>query len=274
MTDKAAWEGRVGMTWATHWSRTDRSFTGLTDLLLARASARPIERVLDIGCGAGELSLALARAHPAAEIVGVDVSEDLVAVARERGAKLPNVGFELGDAAIWQREGFSPDLLVSRHGVMFFDDPVAAFSHLHGIAAVDGRLVFSCFRAVSENLWAQDVVGLLPPGSDEPGDPFAPGPFAFSDATRVEAILTKAGWLDVTIESVDFAFVVGAGEDPIEDALAYFAVIGPAARAASQLGDAEKERFQARLRRYLKRHASGSIVALKAGAWIVAATKG
>lgn len=273
MTDKAAWQGQVGSTWAAQWARTDRSFTGLTEKLLARASARRFDRALDIGCGAGELSLALGRNHPHAQIIGVDVSEELVATARQRGRHLSNVSFELDDAAAWQKSDYQPELLVSRHGVMFFDDPVGAFGHLHTIAAPASRLVFSCFRSPSENPWASETTALLPAGTNQPSDPHAPGPFAFADATRVEHILDRAGWRDIAFELVDFAFVVGAGEDPVEDAMRYFAVIGPVARAAASLDHESKEAFRNRLRRYLETHASGSIVALKAAAWIVTAQR-
>lgn len=271
MTDKAAWQGQVGSTWAAQWARTDRSFTGLTDKLLGCASTQRFARALDIGCGAGELSMALGRGHSHAQIVGVDVSEELVGAARQRAGHLANVSFELGDAATWQKPGYNPDLLVSRHGVMFFDDPVRAFAHLSTITATGARLVFSCFRSPAENPWASETTALLPPGASSPSDPTAPGPFAFADASRVEHILDRAGWRDIAFEPVDFAFVVGVGDDPVEDAMGYFAVIGPVARAAAALDDASKAAFRARLRRYLESHASGSIVALKAAAWIVTA---
>ena len=91
MTDKTEWQGRIGQTWAAEWRRTDRSFTGLTDVLLGQASARPFRRALDIGCGAGELSLALARGHAGAEVVGIDISAELIAVARERSGDRKSV---------------------------------------------------------------------------------------------------------------------------------------------------------------------------------------
>ncbi len=271
MTDKAAWQGQVGSSWAAEWERTDRSFTGLTDLLMTRAGAHSFVNGLDIGCGAGELSLALGRAHPRAQIVGLDVSEDLIAVATRRGENLANVAFELADAATWHKSGFRPDLLISRHGVMFFDDPVAAFNHLHQLAAPEARLLFSCFRSPAENPWASETIALLPPGTVAPSDPHAPGPFAFADAARVERLLAHGGWHGIGFEPVDFAFVVGAGEHPVEEAMAYFAVIGPVARAAAALADNEKRAFRKRLRRHLEKHASGSILALKAAAWIVTA---
>lgn len=273
LTDRTEWQGRVGRKWADEWRRTDRSFAGLTDRLIGRASARPITRALDVGCGAGEVSLALGRGHAGAEIVGVDVSEELVEIARRRAAHLSNVSFEVADAAKWRREGFSPDLVVSRHGVMFFDQPAAAFGHLCRAAAPNARLVFSCFRDVAENPWAGRIAELLPQGTVAPFDPQAPGPFAFSDRDRVEGILAEGGWSEISFEKVDFAYVAGAGEDPVGDAVSYFLSIGPAARAAVDLDEAERAAFIGRLRRYLSASSEGAIVALPGAAWIVSARR-
>ncbi|NNC58592.1 MAG: class I SAM-dependent methyltransferase [Erythrobacter sp.] len=274
MTDKAAWQGETGTAWAKHYSRTDRSFLGLTDRLLGRASAREIARVLDIGCGAGELSMALGRGHPHAKIVGVDVSDELIEVAKRRGRNLMNVDFEVADVSEWDRSGFTPDLLVSRHGVMFFDEPVAAFSHLAEIASTDARLVFSCFRSVRENPWAGEVASFLPAEASEEPVPGTPGPFAFADPDHVEPILSEAGWRDIHFEPVDFAYVTGAGENPVEDAMAHFKVIGPAARPLALLDGEQRRRFEAKLQYYLSRNLHSGIVALPAAAWIVTAVRG
>lgn len=273
MTDKTEWQGRVGQTWASEWRRTDRSFTGLTDVLLGQAAVRPFRRALDIGCGAGEISLALARGHAGAEVVGIDISSDLVAVARERSGYLGNVFFDVADAAQWQIPGYAPDLIVSRHGVMFFDRPAEAFAHFHSLAAPGARLVYSCFRDLSENPWAERVVSLLPPEYIVPVDPLTPGPFSMADRIQVQGILAEAGWQEIALQPVDFAFVVGGGENPIEDALSYMLAIGPAARAARLLPDEEKAAFVGRLRRFLANNNDGGLIALRAGAWIVTAQK-
>src|SRR5690606_31128505 len=133
MTQMRDWQGKTGEGWAAEWKRTDRSFGGLTERLLARSREFPFRHALDVGCGAGELSLALARGRPRARIVGIDVSPQLVAAARGRSDHLPNVEFTLADAARWRPgDDFAPQLLISRHGVMFFDDPPAAFANLAG----------------------------------------------------------------------------------------------------------------------------------------------
>ncbi len=272
MTDQSEWTGRVGNVWAQEWQRTDRSFAPLTERLLEIAQAEPFAQALDIGCGAGEISLRLAEAHPSARVIGVDISNDLLEVARRRGGTQTNVRFEDSNAASWVAgEGERPDLLVSRHGVMFFDEPVAAFAHMAAQASPDARLVFSCFRERGENGWVRELASALPP-SDEPApDPDAPGPFAFGRRDRVERILSEAGWRELAFEPIDYAMVGGEGADAIDDALSYFLRIGPAARAVAALEGDEREAVLDRLRNVMERHHAEGRVALPAACWIVTA---
>lgn len=274
--DTQEWQGRVGKSWASEWRRTDRSFAQLTAELERRILALDFDQVLDIGCGAGELSLAIAQGRPASHVVGVDVSPDLIAVAHERGGSIPNVRFELADAAAWQPvKESAPDLLVSRHGIMFFDDPVAAFSHLRQVALPGACLLFSCFRALEFNpLFAEAGKLVSPdPGAPHP-DPHAPGPFAFADQSRVAAILEQAGWRNLCFDAFDFAMVAGAGEDPVADAVGYFSRIGPAARALASLQGREHEELLVRIADLARANLHGEKVALGASAWIVAASAG
>jgi SAM-dependent methyltransferase len=268
------WVGRTGDSWAAEWRRTDRSFGVLTERLLQRSREFRCASVLDVGCGAGELSLAIARGRPKSRIVGVDISPQLVEVARDRGVRLDNVTFEQADAAIWQpAEPFAPDLLVSRHGVMFFTDPLAAFSNLAAIAAPDAWLLFSCFRRWEQNPAFADVARLLPVPPPPPATD-APGPFGFSDSARVEEIIARAGWAGIAFESFDFPMIVGAGEDPVEDTCGYFSLIGPAARALRELDVDARDAFFAELRDLARQNQRDGIVALRAAAWIVTARRG
>ncbi|RIV89131.1 class I SAM-dependent methyltransferase [Aurantiacibacter zhengii] len=274
MVDKSEWQGNSGETWAAEWRRTDRSFTLLTERLLERTRKFRFRNVLDVGCGAGELSLAMARGRPDITVTGVDISPQLIATAQERSCHLGNVDFVLSDAAEWSAEaGIQPDLVISRHGVMFFDDPVTAFANLAHQAKEGAPLMFSCFRDIALNPFFTEVIRLLP-RVPPAMDPTAPGPFAFADCDRVRSILEEGGWADVAFEEFDYPMIAGTGENAVDDAFGYFCRIGPAARASAELDDAAKGRFHARLRELCQRSCHAGIVALPAAAWIVTAKKG
>ena len=269
MTTGTDWRDAVGRTWAENYRLTDRAFAGLTERLLHRIGDCSGQAVLDIGCGAGELSLAVARNHPSATVLGLDVSPALLAAAQQRGADHAKVRFAEGDAATWQDPAFHPDKLISRHGVMFFDAPRDAFRHLREAARPGAELVFTCFRHPQLNAWASELAGLLElPGNP---DPTAPGPFAFADEAHVRGILGDAGWRNIVLDPVDFAYVAGVGEDPVSDAVNLFTRIGPAAPALRALDGAARERALGWVREWLEQHRSGDLVALGAAAWIVTA---
>jgi SAM-dependent methyltransferase len=272
MRDAIEWEGRTGESWAAEWRRTDRGFAPLTERLLLRSRRFSFTQALDVGCGAGELSLALGRGRPHVEVVGVDVSPALVAAANERGENLRNVSFVAADAAAWEPdESFRPDLLVSRHGVMFFDDPLGAFRHLARISAPGAGMMFSCFREPRENPFFTEVSRLLP--SDVAPATDGPGPFAFADREKVTAMLSDAGWASLDFEPFDFAMIAGTGSDPIGDAVAYFTRIGAAARVLRDLGPEERERLLDRIRDMAQRHRFENMVSLRGAAWIVTGRK-
>jgi SAM-dependent methyltransferase len=268
MTDTAAWQGRVGDVWAQEWYRTDRSFADLSRRLDAAiaALAPPEGRALDIGCGAGGTSLALAAARPHLSVEGLDLSEGLVAVALQRAAEagLPNLAFSVGDASAIATGPY--DLAVSRHGVMFFADPVAAFTHIRAGLNPGAPLVFSCFRHASENGWATALAEALGEPVSEPGT--APGPFAFGDPDHVATILAAAGWTAATPQAIDFTYRAGAGDDPVEDALAFFRRIGPAARALAEAPKADLPPRLDRLRTMLEAHLRDGAVDFAGAAWI------
>jgi SAM-dependent methyltransferase len=272
MTDASEWRGRVGEAWAEEWRRTDRTLAPVQEALLATLLPRlaPAPAILDIGCGAGSTSLALAAARPDARVTGIDLSEALIATARARAEG--RAAFEVGDASLWQpADGRRFDALVSRHGVMFFDDPVAAFAHLRSLTAPDGRLVFSCFRERGENPWAAELLPIVqhfaPAAAAAP--PPDKGPFAFADPDRVEAILAGAGFGRPEIVPFDFTFVAGEGDDPVADALAYFGRIGPFAALLRELDEPRRAVARDMLAGIAARHCEENEIRFRAAAWIV-----
>ncbi|MDE2399283.1 MAG: SAM-dependent methyltransferase, partial [Burkholderiales bacterium] len=162
----------------------------------------------------------------------------------------------------------------SRHGVMFFDDPPRAFAHLRACAAPGASLAFTCFRDRRLNPWASELTALLPADLAAPADPHAPGPFAFADQAWTTGILEQAGWRDVRMEPLDFAYVAGMGDDPVGDAMAFLERIGPAAPALEQLkGTPAEAAVHARLTTWIRGYASDGLVAFPAAAWFVTARR-
>lgn len=269
MTAAADWRARVGDVWAEEWRRTDRSLADLSRHLdaaiLAAAPASPAV-VLDVGCGAGATSAALAAARPDWTITGIDLSDALVAIARDR---VPSAGFRVADAAT-DPLPVRPDLVVSRHGVMFFADPAAAFARLHAAAAPGARLLFSCFRDRAANAFAGDLVTAVTGSAPVEPPGYAPGPFAFARESRVAMILAASGWLHANAEAVDFDYVAGEGDDPVGDAASFLSRIGPLASIVASDPGALRPRLTAALARYV----TGNRVVLPASAWIWRATKG
>lgn len=267
----ADWTGRVGESWAGEWRRTDRSFAGLDPALepavLAAASPSPI-RAVDLGCGAGTTALAVARARPDAEVIGLDLSRDLLAVAgrRREDQGLANLSFAIGDSATTAAAVAPVDLFFSRHGVMFFDDPNSAFRRFAAAAAPGAALVFSCFAAIADNPWATEPVGVAPPSVAGTGA--VPGPFAFADPARVAAILTAAGWAAYPPQRVAFRYVAGAGEDAVADAVDFFGRIGPAARALRDSPAAGRPALLDRVVAACRRRLDGGTVSFPAAAWL------
>jgi len=234
----AWWQDRAGRVWAELSDATDRQLDPLGRLAIARLAPRPGERVLDVGCGAGQTALELAAAvGPSGTVLGVDISEALLARAQERitnTAGASNVQLLRADAG---RHPFAPPPwggLFSRFGVMFFDEPRAAFENLRAaLAPKSGRLSFVCWQAMERNPWAVEplraVQRALPQLPAPPPLAGAPGPFAFADPDHVSAVLASAGFRAVDIESRTLAMHVG-GASTVDEATSYLMRIGPASR--------------------------------------------
>lgn len=268
------WTGRTGDVWADEWRRTDRSFDGLSKRLHAviLGSAPATGRAVDLGCGAGGTSIALATARPDLAVTGLDISPGLIAVARQRGEGIANLRFDVADTATLD-PATGADLLVSRHGVMFFPDPVAAFTAIRAASRPGARLVFSCFRDRGSNPWAVLSDALV--GAPAPPPPgYVPGPFAFADRAFVADLLTRSGWTDAEAEQVDYDYVAGQGGDPVADAADFFTRIGPVARAIADQPADRRPALIERLKTLLAPRLGSDSVVFPAAAWIWTATKG
>ena len=276
MTGAADWSGRVGDVWAAEYARTERAFSATAAALgAAMATVAPVSgHAVDLGCGVGGTTLALAAARPVLQVTGIDLSSALIEVARWRvGEAAAAPAFVVGDVLQVLPTLAPLDLLVSRHGLMFFADPVAGFSVLRAATALDAPLVFSCFAARSENEWVtvpERTLGLSPRVEGA----YAPGPFALADATFTRALLHQSGWTDVQLRLHRVDYVVGSGIDPVEDALAFYRRIGPLASLLSTASPAERQSLETRLRDVLASRIRDGAVTFSAAIWIITARAG
>jgi SAM-dependent methyltransferase len=216
------WTRRAGPAWVANRHIFESVFAPVAAAVLAAAEPLDGRVVLDVGCGAGGLSQR--AAERGATAVGVDISPTMVAGAQRLH---PAARFEVADAQVDDLRAFSAagfDVVVSEFGVMFFDDPVAAFANIHRAVAEDGRMAFACWRSLEENQMFTLGTHLLAERMPEPSPPLAagaPGPAAFADPDHTLATLGAAGWHDVDIAPVDVDLRFGFdGSDGVEERLA------------------------------------------------------
>jgi SAM-dependent methyltransferase len=211
-----AWDGPEGERWAAHATGYERANTRQWRRFLELVPVRASDRILDVGCGNGRSACELARLATAGAATGVDLSSAMLEVARSRAAHegLTNVRFEQADAQVHAFDPAAADLVVSVFGVMFFDDPVAAFRNLRGALAPEGRLAVLVWRELARNDWVFAVREALAAGRQLPDPPRdAPGPFSFADRDRVREVLEAAGFQDVQLQSVDEPVDLGGDLD-------------------------------------------------------------
>lgn len=268
----STWNSPAAQTWVRLQTRLDQLFHQLTQVALEHAAPQPGERAIDIGCGCGATVLELAsRVGPGGHVLGVDLSEPMLGLARQRTAAAGHTQVMLKQADVTSY-GFAPhsfDLGFSRFGVMFFDNPVAAFANLHGALKPAGRLVFACFRSMAENPWVLEplktVQHLLPPST--PPGPDEPGQFAFADPDRVHQILQAAGFRDIRFARYDPVMQLG----DVAQATEFACQIGPIGRAL--IGASENLRAAVRdaLAAAYRQHEGPDGINLSGGNWIVTA---
>ncbi len=277
MATREEWIGRVGQEWARRGAALEGLLGPAGAAGLAALGARPGERVLDLGCGAGGSTLALAEAvGPEGRVTGIDVSPDLVALARERLAGHAHVELIEGDA---QRHAFAArhDALFSRFGAMFFEDPPAAFENLRGALQPGARAVFVAWREVARNQWAAVPMTYAQEGLGAAISTGGPGPFAWADPAVFRPLLEGAGFRDVRCSTHEFMAEIADGDDPdpVERAVQFMTHVGPLARRLREAPESARreamEFLRKRLRRHAARHVDDGAVRLLASAWIIEA---
>jgi SAM-dependent methyltransferase len=268
----AYWNEQAGLTWAELQPLLDAQIAPLGLRALDALAPRPGERVLDIGCGCGDTTLEIARrVAPNGEVLGLDISAPMLEVALDRAAAsgVTAAGFRQADAQT-ARFDTQFDAAFSRFGVMFFADPVAAFSNIRAALRPGGRLAFVCWRKPSENPWMmvplEAALRFVPP--PPPMDFSEPGPFAFADAARVRSILLAAGFADIVTTPFDIAIGGFALEQALEVALR----VGPLGKLLREAPD-QRPNVVGAVREALAAHETSHGVLLASATWIVTAVR-
>lgn len=271
------WNGDASASWATRPDRYDAMLGQFGHRVLAAAALSPGERVLDVGCGGGALTISAAeQVGPAGAVLGVDVATRLLALTARRASEAGQSHVELLEADA-QVHPFTPggfDAVISRFGVMFFADPVRAFANLLTATAPGGRLVFVAWQEAPANEWAAVPIASMAPyvGPPKLPPPGAPGPFAFADPARVRSILTDAGWAGAELHDVRTTLHVG-GAHTVEEAVAFYTDDPVGQTLLRGAEPAQRDAALAALREALAPHVADDGVALKAAVWLVTARR-
>lgn len=266
------WNGEAGARWVKAQEKIDALLQPITEAALRTAGVAPGMDVVEIGCGCGSTTVALAEQVGASgSVLAVDVSEPMLGQARARlRAAAARVSLELADASTFAFTPGSADLVFSRFGVMFFNDPVAAFANIRTVLRPGGRLAFACWQPAADNPWvlvpmAAALAHLPAPEAPTPG---APGPFQLGDPQRVREILTDAGFHEISLENLRCGLFV---RGDIDDVVAFYQQIGPLSRWLREAEPDVARRALTAVRQTLLEHLGADGIRFDSASWIVSA---
>lgn len=264
----ALWNGTSGQAWVEGQQLLDQVLGPFQDLLMDAIRAAPSSRLLDIGCGTGSTTMAAARLlGENGRCTGIDISEPMVSLARKRAEREGvSTQFICADAQAYAFEPASFDMMISRFGVMFFADPIAAFANLRRAATKGARLCFIAWRDAADNPFMttaeRAAAPLLP--NIPPRNPDGPGQFAFADPQRVGRILEQSGWtqIDPQPRSVSCSF-------PEAELIGYFTRFGPLGQIVQQADAPTRNRVITTVRAAFDPYVHGAEVRFNAAVWVV-----
>jgi len=270
------WAGEMGLKWLASLSLFEEMIAPIGDALLARADYQDGETVIDLGCGGGATTLAIASAiAPSGKVMGVDISPDLVAASQKRATKagMTNIDFTCADASTVKLPDAPYDRLFSRFGSMFFEDPVSAFSNLHGLVRKGGRIDLAIWGPPRDNLWMMEMMGVVRNHVEvPPAVPRAPGPFAFEDLEYFGEIMDGSGFTNVDVIAYEGLQPVGGVGATPEQAVAFAFSALAVGRLLSDTGDAVFAAASKELTDvFARHHVPGKGVMMQGKAWLASA---
>ena len=269
------WAGEMGARWLASLDRFEGMIAPIGAALLARADYQPGERVLDLGCGGGATTLAIAEAvGPQGAALGLDIAPMLVEAATRRAAEAGSAArFVCADAASATLDEPPFDRLFSRFGSMFFADPVPAFANLRAMLKPGARIDLAVWAHPRDNLWMMEVMGVVRQHIEiPPATPRAPGPFAFEDLTYLEEVLSGAGFSAMAAEACEGRQPVGGPGASPEEAVDFVLSSMAVGRALDEADETIRAAARADLvDLFTRRHVAGEGVMMGCKAWLVRA---
>lgn len=266
-----SWDGEGGENWTNRADRFDHGVAGYGDAFFTAAAIEDGANILDIGCGSGPTTRAAARRAGSGSVLGVDLSTRQLELARETARRegLENVHFEQADAQIHQFPEASFDLVISRHGLMFFGDPVTAFGNIAWSMRANARLVALTWQPFSRNAWLRSFFSTLL-GEQDPTPPpnDRPSPLSLSEPERVHGLLESAGFADVRLDDLRAPMYYGSD---VEDAFSF--IIGSFGWLVREFEPSEQQRAHERLRADIAEHLTEDGVCYESAAWLVTARR-
>lgn len=263
------WDGPAGDFWTDNADMFDAGVARYLQPFLDAAAIERTARVLDVGCGSGQTTREAARLASAGRVTGVDLSARMLELARRRAERdgLGNVRFVQADAQVADLGRY--DRVISRTGVMFFGDPVAAFTNLARALRPDGRLALSVWQPFEENEWLAAFLGAVAAGRDlAPPPPEGPGPFSLGDPERVRTVLGAAGFDEPEFVEAREPMFYGA-----DVATAERMALGIVGGLLAELDEPARTQAQAALRASLQAHLGPDGVTYRSAMWIITARR-
>ncbi|MEU5978862.1 class I SAM-dependent methyltransferase [Streptomyces sp. NPDC047315] len=269
-----AWNGYEGTHWVHHQDRWNAINANFDLPLLDAAAIQDGDRVLDVGCGGGATTRLAAATAGRGSALGIDLSAPVLELARARtaGAGITNASFVQGDAQVHALDADTFDVAISRFGIMFFADPVAAFANIARALRPGGRIALLAAAEPAENEWLtalRSLDPLLPTGDF--GTPGSPGMFSLADRDTAVSALTSAGFLHVQAECIRAYGIWGRNA---AEAAAFLLCSGPGRHLLAGLGPGIQESVREVLTEQLRPYENAGALPLRSTGWLLTGTRG
>ena len=264
------WDGIGGDRWVSNIARLDKMLAPTSKILLTEVSKNPSNNLLELGCGAGDLAASISAKTANLSIDALDISYKILVLAKKRIKNNTKINLIHGDAQSYNFKNRFYDLVYSKFGVMFFNDPAAAFTNINRSIKEKGKLVFLSWNILEQNPWmdrpSQAAFTVLPQPEKQKEN--SPGAFSLAKKEVIRTILTSSGFKNICSRKHEINVNLGS----LTQAVDFATQLGPAATPFSEAKKSEKKEAKAAIRDELKKFKNGSNIVLPGSCWLTIAS--